>query len=693
MMELLSPAGSREAAIAAVQSGADAIYLGYGKFNARRNAANFDDNALRETVDYCHLRGVKVYLTLNTLLSDNELPQAAKLVKLCSEIGVDALIVQDLGVIEMCRQVAPDLPIHGSTQMTVHNLDGVMACAAMGMDRVVLSRELSKKEIRYICRRSPIEIEVFVHGALCMCYSGQCFLSSIIGGRSGNRGMCAQPCRMKYGWNGAADSYPLSLKDSSLANYVKELNDMGVACAKIEGRMKRPEYVSIVTRVYAKALHEGRNPTPQEQEELRAAFNRQGFTDGYYMGRTGCHMFGIREKEQIPEKLFAQTRQEYNREHSRVPVDVSVSLRQGQPLQVRVEDDEGNVVALEGPVPQIAQNRPITEEDVKKQMARTGGTPYFIRSMDVDIQTGLSLPLSALNNVRRRLLDGLSVERVKPIERREGQLVLPEKTANREEGPVYTVSLRFGSQLTDELIALEPQVIYLPTDEILSHKTQVEKAIDRGLEVCAALPRIRWDEERPELEKELEQIRDMGIYTAQVGDLGSCTLALGMDFSCRGDFGLGVYNSMTLEKLKEMGLISATLSFEQRMARVRDLSKCLDTELIVYGRLPLMITQNCIIRNRSNQCNCKNSNVLTDRTGAQFPVLRARGCRNEIFNSKKLYLADKLDSFQRLGLWAARLNFTTENPRECVTIMERYLGKGSYNPVDITRGLYFRDVE
>jgi len=693
MMELLSPAGSREAAIAAVQSGADAIYLGYGKFNARRNAANFDDNSLRETVDYCHLRGVKVYLTLNTLLSDSELPQAARLVRMCSRIGVDALIVQDLGVAEMCRQVAPDLPLHGSTQMTVHNLDGVLACAAMGMERVVLSRELSKKEIRYICRHSPIEIEVFVHGALCMCYSGQCFLSSVIGGRSGNRGMCAQPCRMKYGWSGMADGYPLSLKDMSLADYVKELNDMGVACAKIEGRMKRPEYVAIVTRIYAKALREGRNPTPQEQEELRSAFNRQGFTDGYYQGRTGRHMFGIREKEEIPEKLFAQTRQEYNREHPRVPVELALQMVEGRPLRAEITDEEGNRVYLEGPVPQRARNRPITREDIRRQMERTGGTPFRIRHMEISVGEGLALPLGSFNELRRRLLDGLSVERVKTPQRREADFRSPAKLANRTEPPVYTVSLRTADQLTDELIAMEPQVIYLAPDEILSNRKQVEKAMDRGLEVCAALPRIRWDEERPQLEQELKALQEMGIYTALAGDLGSCTLALGMDFSCRGDFGLGVYNSMTLEKLREMGLISATLSFEQRMARVRDLSKCLDTELIVYGRLPLMITQNCIIKNRTGQCNCKNGNVLTDRTGAQFPVLRARGCRNEIFNSRKLYLADKAESYQKLGLWAARLSFTTENGRECVRILERYQGRGSYTPVDITRGLYFRDVE
>ena len=300
MMELLSPAGSPEAVQAAVQSGADAVYLGYGNFNARRNAVNFDDAGLQAAVEYCHLRGVKVYLTLNTLLSDRELPQAAGLVDRASRLGVDALLVQDLGVARMARQVAPDLPLHASTQMTIHSLDGAQAAADLGMTRVVVSRELSRDQIAFLCAHAPVEIECFVHGALCMCYSGQCFFSSVIGGRSGNRGMCAQPCRLNYGWGSVAEDPLLSLKDMSLAGHLRELNQMGVACAKIEGRMKRPEYVAIVTQVYSNALREGRNPTRGEQRALEQAFSRQGFTDGYFQDRTGAHMFGIRKRPPCP---------------------------------------------------------------------------------------------------------------------------------------------------------------------------------------------------------------------------------------------------------------------------------------------------------------------------------------------------------------------------------------------------------
>ena len=280
MLELLAPAGSMEAVAAAVQNGADAVYLGYGDFNARRNAKNFSEEEFAAAVSYCHLRGAKVYLTLNTLLTDRELPRAAEVAAQASAIGADAVLIQDLGVLRMLRQVAPDLPVHASTQMTLHNLDGVKMAADLGLTRAVLSRELSRDQIESICQRAPIEIEVFAHGALCMCYSGQCFLSSVIGGRSGNRGLCAQPCRLKYGWMDKADAYPLSLKDLSLAGHLRELRRMGVACVKLEGRMKRPEYVAVVTGIYARAIKEDREPTEEELEQLRAAFSHSHCSQG-----------------------------------------------------------------------------------------------------------------------------------------------------------------------------------------------------------------------------------------------------------------------------------------------------------------------------------------------------------------------------------------------------------------------------
>ncbi len=692
MMELLAPAGSMEAVTAAVQNGADAVYMGYGDFNARRNAKNFTREAFAAAVSYCHLRGVKVYLTLNTLLTDRELPQAARLAADASALGVDAVLVQDLGVLRMLRQAAPDLPVHASTQMTLHSLDGVKLAAALGLSRAVLSRELSRDQIEYICQNSPIEIEVFAHGALCMCYSGQCFLSSVIGGRSGNRGLCAQPCRLKYGWNDKADAYPLSLKDLSLAGRLQELRKMGVACVKLEGRMKRPEYVAIITRIYAAAIREGREPTAEELEELKSAFSRQGFTQGYYLDEQGPEMFGVREEGKEPRALFAQARSTYqNGESPRVGVTFYAMVRQGEPVQVGVEDPEGRTATAQGPVPEAARSHPITQGAVEEQLARTGGTPFRCERVRSLVEPGLALSLSTLNGLRRTVLEDLTRQRQAPPGRRQGEFHGGARYENRKDPPLITISARRAEQVTPELLRLGPALVYLPPEELCAHP---EKAKPVGsTRTGVTLPRIVWDREMPALVEQLKRLRALGVEDALVGNLGLLPLARGLGFTLRGDFGLEIYNSQALKECKRLGLQSATLSFELKFPQLRDLSKCIDVELITYGRLPLMITEQCIIKNRTGRCNCQNVNRLTDRKGAQFPVVPAAGHRNEILNSQKLFLADKAADVQTLGLWAQRLMFTTENPRECVQVAERYLNRGGWTPNEYTRGLYYRGVE
>lgn len=694
MLELLAPAGSPEAVTAAVQSGADAVYLGYGAFNARRNAKNFSLEELAAAVSYCHTRGVKVYLTLNTLVTDRELPSAAQVAEEAAGAGVDAVLIQDLGVLRMLRQVAPQLPVHGSTQLTVHSLDGVRRCADLGMTRVVLSRELSRDAMETICLRSPIEIETFVHGALCMCYSGQCYFSSVIGGRSGNRGLCAQPCRLKYGWGDKADGYPLSLKDMSLAGHLQELKKLGIKCLKIEGRMKRPEYVSIVTGIYARAIREDREPTPEELGQLEAAFSRQGFTDGYYLDRRGPDMFGVREETREPRELFAQARAHYQSgERQSVGVVFYVMVRAGEPVQVGVQDEMGHTVTAAGPVPETARTKDLTAETVEKQLARTGGTPYLCRKVRALVEPGLSVPVAALNALRREVLEGLTRERGTAGRPPLGAFHPGVRYENRREPPVLTLSLRTAQQFTRELAALAPALVCLPLEEVAAHPETVALALERGCQVGAILPRICWDRERETLRKNLETVRAMGVSDALVGTLDLIAPAREAGFTLRGDYSLPVFNTQALKELKRLGFVSATVSFELKLAQIRDISKPIDIELLVYGRLPLMITENCIIKNHAGRCACDNGNLLTDRKGERFPVVKAPGCRNEILNAKKLFLADKRSDYQKIGAWGARLFFTTENPRECVQVAERYLGRGRYEPHDFTRGLYYRDVE
>lgn len=698
MIELLAPAGSMESVTAAVQSGANAVYLGYGDFNARRNAKNFSLEELRAAIAYCHLRGVRVFLTLNTLASDRELPKVAETAAQAAQAGVDAILVQDLGILHLLRQVCPQVDLHGSTQLTIHSLDGAKRCADLGMKRVVLSRELSRSAIDHICTHSPIEIETFVHGALCMCYSGQCFFSSVIGGRSGNRGLCAQPCRLKYGWQGKANEYPLSLKDMSLANHLQDLKKLGVACLKIEGRMKRPEYVSVVTGIYARALHENRTPTPHEVAQLEAAFSRQGFTDGYYTDQQDKSMFGIREETAEPKELFAQARSLYqNGEQPLVPITFYAMVRPGEPVQVGVEDDQGRVVTAQGPIPEAARNRPLTAEVVEAQLARTGGTPFACQKVRALVAPDLSLPVAALNALRRQVLEELSAQRSAPPVREIGPFQPGVRYENPKAAPKLTVSVRTLDQATPALLAQKPHLVYLPLDQAAdgSQRTKdlVDQAQAQGVTLAVTLPRICWDGEMAQLEHQLKTVHTLGITTALTGSIALITLAQNLGFTLRGDYGLEVFNTQSIKAYKRMGFSSLTPSFELKLAQIRDLSKHLDLEVLAYGRLPLMITETCIIQNKNGRCSCDTPQNLVDRKGEQFPVLQAPGHRNEIFNAKTLFLADKAKDYQKIGAWALRLSFTTESPKECVQVLERYQGQGTYAPKDFTRGLYYRDVE
>ena len=698
MLELLAPAGSPEAVTAAVQAGADAVYLGYGDFNARRNAKNFSLEELASAVSYCHVRGAKVYLTLNTLVTDRELPAAARVAAQAAEVGVDAVLIQDLGILRMLRQAAPGLAVHGSTQLTVHSLDGVRRCAELGMSRVVLSRELSRDAIEHICLNSPIEIETFVHGALCMCYSGQCYFSSVIGGRSGNRGLCAQPCRLKYGWGKKADGNPLSLKDMSLAGYLQDLKKLGVKCLKIEGRMKRPEYVSVVTGVYARAIKEDREPTDQELRDLEAAFSRQGFTDGYYQDKKGPAMFGVREEAPEPRELFAQARSQYQSgELQRVDVILYAMVRPGEPVQVGVQDMDGRVVTAAGPVPESARTKLLTPEAVEKQLSRTGGTPYRCAKVRALVEPGLSVPVAALNALRRQVLEELTRQRgAAPAAPNVGPFHAGVRYENRKEPPVLTLSLRSAGQLTPALCDLKPALVYLPAEELSAHPEAAGTALAAGVRVGVTLPRICWDREREALDKQLEAARSLGVTDALVGTLDLIAPARDQGFTLRADFGLPVFNSQAIKELKRLGFASCTASFELKLAQIRDLSKLIDLEVLVYGRLPLMITENCILKNRDGGCkrSCEGQNrLLVDRKGERFPVLRAPGCRSEIFNAKRLYLADKANDYRRVGAWGARLSFTTESAQECLHIARQYLGQERPALDDITRGLYYRDVE
>ena len=691
MIELLSPAGSRASLEAAVQAGADAVYMGFGAFNARRNAKNFTDEEFADAVAYCHLRGVRVFLTLNTLLTDRELPQAAEALRKASDMGVDAVLVQDWGGLTLAQAVAPDLPIHASTQMSLFTAGGACWVEGLGMERVVLARELSREDIARVCQSCGAEIEVFVHGALCMCYSGQCTMSALIGQRSGNRGACAQPCRLPYGVNGPCrGQYPLSLKDANLSAYLQELEQLGVACLKLEGRMKRPEYVAVVTAVYRRLLDEGRGPTEEEARALYDAFSRSGFTDGYYRHRKGPAMFGTRsESAPEPKELFAQARQLYeNGEHKQIPITLRADLRAGQPFTLTAGDGT-HTVTVTGAVPEAARTRELTAQDVAERLKKTGGTVFRCETVDVTIDEGLMLSAAAINSARRDVLEALAQARTALPRRR--TLPTPELPACETAAvpaPKLTCSIARVEQLTAAL-AEQAAVVYVPIELLPEIGRYHGKAA-----LCAVLPRVWRDGDEAGFRKILETTPSLSAVT--VGNAGHMAIVEGLPLAKRGDFGLNVFNSRAVAFWQGQGLDSVTLSFELRHQQIREIRKYLPCEAIVYGRLPLMITENCMIGNaggcRGDKRLCEGDNYLTDRTGARFPLLGQYGCRCEVENSRVLFLADKPE-WRQAGLAYARLRFTTETPEQCDAVLRQYLGENGDMPEDFTRGLFYRGVE
>ena len=698
--ELLAPAGSMDAVRAAVCNGATAVYLGFGAFNARRGAKNFTAEEMREALAYCRRHNVKTNVTVNTIVSDREMTQLLEDVRLLLEAGADALIVQDVGVARRIRERFPDAVLHASTQMTIHSLEGALAAKALGFDRVVLSRELPLEEIKYITQNAGVETEVFVHGALCMCYSGQCGLSAVIGRRSGNRGLCAQPCRLPYG---GKNNYPMSLKDLCLLSQLQALREAGVSSLKIEGRMKRPEYVAIVTKIYASVLNEQRMPTREELDTLERVFSRDGFTQGYLNDRIGSSMFGTRSKasEQELKPLYAAAAKTYQQPEQlpSIPVALSFTAQAQQPMQL-IAAAQGQTVIVTGDIPEYAQKRATTREDVQKSLQKTGGTRFAVQQIDIALEDGLRIAAKLLNELRRQALEQLA-ESV--------QLQPPAAPALRENTQLqplhgvntpfrgYIVQVRTMEQLS-ALTSLPVQAYYVPLSVLTAHAAQTQKLLHNGLNIVPVLPRILWDREQPEVLAQLEQCRAWGCTQVLCGNLAQIRLVQQLAMQAVGDFGLNAFNSDALETYYRMGVCRQTVSFELRLPQIRDLIKPTETEMIVCGRLPLMLTENCMMTGAKGGCKRDGTGIcakgiyyLTDRRGAKFPVFREEHCRNTLYNSQRLYLEP--EEYQRLGITYARLLFTDETPQQAAEITAAVIQQKQPPLEDTTRGLYRRGVE
>ena len=696
MLEILSPAGSPEAVVASVQNGADAICLGLHEFNSHISAKNFTFSELGRALEYCRMRGVKTYLALNAMITDPDLPIIEHHVKEASRFGIDGVIVSDFGVMRVVRQSVPNLPVHADSRLCIHNLEGAKMAAAMGFSRVTLAKELSRKKISHICKHSPIEIEIFAHGFQCISYAGQCHMSALINGQSDSRGQCQIPCQNVYTTPSVTVTHPLAIKENCLAKYLSDIESLGVTAIKIGGHQRRPEYSAIMTGMYSRAINRRRAPSESAMKSLQDVFARQGFTDGYYVGKLNHDMFGLKDEDEREDSaFFSATRKSYlNGEFQRVPVRFVGTVQAGKRAKIAAADDRDNSAVTYGAIPEPSFHKELTNTDLQTQLHKTEGTPFVCMGVRTKIDPGLTLPIPSFNEMRIQLLSEILEQRKQMAIRAEGDYIESPQIPNHEHPPIFTVSVSRLEQLSKQMEELTPNVLYIPITELEYDLTLLENFLKNDkIIVSAILPRIIHDNERKHIANLLERALSLGIHDALVSNIGQIQFVKSRGFSVRGDFGLNIYNTESLFVLQKLGLRSATFPFELQLSEIRNISKPIDTELITYGRLPLMITESCIIRHCSETCTCDNFAGITAENGAVYPVIPEFGCRNTLLNSKKLFMGDKRRTIASLGLWAERLRFTTENALECVITMKRYMGEGDFTPSGYTRGLYYTGLD
>ncbi len=664
-MELLAPAGSFDALKSAVSAGADAVYFGGNTLNARVFNKNFTDEEIVEASDYCKAFGVKSYLTLNTLVSDNELKNLIPFLKLINNSNITAVIVQDVGLASLIKNVAPSLPIHASTQMTIHNLEGVKQAERLGFSRVVLSRELPQSELKYISENSPLELEAFIHGALCMCYSGQCYMSSVIGERSGNRGKCAQPCRKKYG-----AGFELSLKDLCMADNFVNFIETGIHSLKIEGRMKSPEYVSGVVSVYRKLIDENRNATKDEIRFLADLFSRNGFTNAYFMDTPSKKMFGVRT-EQDKEKTKEIS---HFTEDKKIDVFMHFTAKLNQNMKLIMRAGEKEAFA-EFESPFEAQNRAVTDKDCEKQLSKLGDTIFKLTDFTADIDDNLFIPMGVLNNIRRECTKKL------------------EQTLKEKEYRAFCdvdLIVNEEKQKNNIVAMCQTEEQALAVGEFVSEIRMPINAIKENYhnKTVAVLPEIIFDREMPEIRSMLESCKKIGINEVVCGNLGQIEWCKELGFDVHGDTGLNLFNSLSLQEAQKMGLKSCVMSFEANASQIRDMKKPLPVYEFAYGRYPVMIMENCLMKNRGECIEFKGYSILKDETGREFPVFCRFPHRNTIYNAVPLYMGDKQDELLNCG---KLFYFTVESGEETREILKMYESKSAFNK-PFTRGFFNKKV-
>lgn len=724
-VEILAPAGSIESMIAAVNAGADAVYMGGSRFGARAYAENPEEDRFLEAIDYVHLHGCQLYMTVNTLVKEAELEQLYDYLKPYYERGLDAVIVQDMGVFSYMRKHFPDLPIHASTQMTITGVRSAEMLKEMGATRVVTARELSLDEIRRIRDNVDIEIESFVHGALCYCYSGQCLLSSLIGGRSGNRGRCAQPCRLPYDVLGQAgkrkehteERYVLSLKDLCTLDILPDIIEAGVYSLKIEGRMKSPRYTAGVVSIYRKYVdrylqhgRKGYRVDPADKKMLLDLFDRGGFTEGYYRQHNGKDMVALREKPAFREAnqaLFDRLDREYVNMKKQEPIIGHVTVHEGEPVRLQLFKDEYEVDVF-GDIVQSAQNQPLSEEKLLKQMNKTGNTPFCFESLTADLAGNCFMPLQALNELRRRGMDELEEAILSAFRRQAVQKTdmddsqIAGKTA-AEQMKIH-VSLEETGSFDVVLSCPEVDAVYLDSVgfDASDWKQFVERCHKEEKRCALIFPQIFRREAEQYFLKNQELLREAGFDEWVLRSMEELSFLKELKLDDRPmvfDSNLYAVNHMAKDWMKQAGAARLTLPLELNSRELAELGTE-EGELVAYGYLPAMVSAQCIARTTEGCRKQPKLLKMKDRTGKILPVKNhCRFCYNTIYNPSPLSLLGQEAMVKKMSLSVLRLQFTMESPQQTKAVIRAYADHFRYGkdtPVpfdDFTRGHMKRGVE
>ena len=683
-IEILAPVGSEEMLRAAVFSGADAVYLGFSGFNARTGAGNFDADSLQEAVRFCHARGVAVHVALNTTVYGTELPALEQAIRAVAASGADAVICQDLAVATLIGKIAPQLPRHGSTQMSVHTLQGALELKELGFTRVVLARELSLPEVEHITKHCGIETECFIHGALCMSVSGQCYMSAFLGGRSGNRGSCAGPCRLPFEANALPEGKPgrlhhLSLKDNSAIDKLDKLQAIGVASAKIEGRLRTPEYVAAAVS----ACLAGREGRAYDRDLLKNAFSRSGFTSGYLDGKIDGTMFGVRSEAdaELTKKTLPMLRELYRRERSRVPVQMKLEIEEGGE-KLTVTDADGNKAFAYGDAePQPARTDPT--ESLNRSLTKTGGTPFTAEKITVEMEGGpWFIPGSAVNELRREALDALLKKRevLRPWPTTEEHVAaLPQRTLP----PRRTLRARFErwEQVPERALdGVEYLILPIAQADRVPREWRAKTLLE--------LPRVMFGALEQDTARRIAATQDAGFAGYEVSNIAHLRLCRGLPMT--GGFGLNITNNVAAQFYAEQGLSSLLILPEVKDSDIASIAptrngKPVPTGVMIYGHMPLMLTRACPLQNIHDCAHCDKTGVLTDRKAKKFPVRCGLGVRT-IYNPVPIYMGDKPGA---LAVDYGVAYFTLESREEAAQILDSIRTHAPFEG-DFTRGLYFK---